>query len=80
MCSVLRQGTDATRSDATDAFNVFGDTDSVSTEERVRGLPPLRFQALALLLLKKEFGTALEDVRDTSNPPFQFDLKRFEGC
>lgn len=38
----------------------------MTVEQRVRALAPLRFQALALLLLRREFGDAFEDVRDTA--------------
>jgi hypothetical protein len=38
----------------------------MTIEQRVRALAPLRFQALALLLLRREFGDAFEDVRDTA--------------
>ncbi len=38
----------------------------MTIEQRVRVLAPLRFQALALLLLRREFGDAFEDVRDTA--------------
>lgn len=38
----------------------------MTIEQRVRALVPLRFQALGLLLLRREFGTEFEDVRDTA--------------
>ena len=36
-----------------------------SVEARIRGLSPLRFQNLAISLARREYGAAVEEVRDT---------------